>query len=277
MTNYWHLAFSCAFLTLLSTTVTAADEEIPAEYRPAIERAEYLGTALYVHDVAAARASDELTKRRVFKKDKRVQGWITEIVEGGDVVVTFAGEDGGAAMALYRVRVPPEGRTATYEALVPAQPLSVSERALFAARTVATAEFSKRKEICSTMYNTVVLPIQRPGDPFILVYLLAATTKPDVLVAGGHVRYEVSPDGAHIEGERTFTKSCLELPLAPPKKDHKLASLMMTHLLDPTPTEVHVFLSRLHDMRLAIGAVESGILWEVLGSEIGFVTRRESP
>jgi hypothetical protein len=245
--------------------------ETPGEYREAVDRAVVLGTALFVHDAAAARATDELFRRRVIKKDKRLRGWITEVARNPNgVIVTFVGEEGGEPRALYRVRIPTGDAPLVYEALKPAQPLSDSERGRFAARTLAIDEFAKRPERCAKSYNTVVLPMERPGDPFILVYLLAATDRDDLIVAGGHVRYEVSPDGAHIEGERPFTKACFDMP-----KDKKAVALTMTHLLDPTPTEVHVFLSRLHQVPLYVSTVPSGIVWLVDGSRIEFIQRLE--
>ncbi|HEV7609813.1 MAG TPA: hypothetical protein VGO61_20930 [Steroidobacteraceae bacterium] len=260
-----------AVLIAFLVPAPGAAAEMPGEYREAVDRAAMLGTAIFVHDAAAARATDELFRRRVIKKDKRLRGWITDIAQNpSGVIVTFVGEEGGSAQALYRVRVPAGEAPLVYEALKPAQPLSDSERARFAARTLAIGQFTKRPERCAKSYNTVVLPMARPGDPFILVYLLAATDEPGVVIAGGHVRYEVSPDGAHIEGERTFTKTCFEMP-----HDKDAVALTMTHLLDPTPTEIQVFLSRLHDVPLYVSTVQSGMMWLVDGSRIEFIQRFE--
>ena len=258
----------------LGLAASQSPAEVPAEYREAVTRAETLGTAIYVHDSAGARATDELIDRGLLEKDKRLRGWITALPPNSDsVLVTFVGEDGGTTKALYRILVPPNAQPPHFEALKPAQPLTDTERALFAARTLAVAQLNNDKDRCAASYNSVVLPIERAGDPFILVYLLAATNEPGVVVAGGHIRYEVSPDGTHIEGQRTFTRSCMEIP--PEPKDKKVAAVMLTHLLDPTPTEIHVFLSREYRRPFFIGTAENDLVWRVDGSHINLMDQQK--
>ena len=53
---------------------------------------------------------------------------------------------------------------------------------------------------------------------------------------GGHYRIDVK-DGA-IVSQRAFARSCLEMPV--PKGQQPMAMAVM-HLLDPIPTEIHVF------------------------------------
>jgi hypothetical protein len=255
------LAFSCG--------ISLAGPEVPAEFTPVIERAEWLGTALYVHDSAAARATDELMRRGVLEKDTRIRGWITAMTDNSNaVLVTFVGEQDGTPHALHRVTVRAGTRSLRYQALTPALPLTTDESASYAARTLALDELNKESERCSETYNTVVLPIQRQGDHFILVYLLAATNQSGVVVAGGHIRYEVSPDGKRIEGQRTFTRSCLVIPQENAEKGKTPVAMMLTHLLDPTPTEIHVFMSRLYEKPFYIGTAENDLVWLVDGSSI---------
>ena len=100
--------------------------DIPAEYAPAVNAAIDVGTQLFVHDVSAARASDELVRRKIYEKDKRIRGWITDVDSGRPaVIVTFVGDVEGSPRALHRVTVPMEGAI-EYEALKPAQPLEES-------------------------------------------------------------------------------------------------------------------------------------------------------
>ena len=102
--------------------------------------------------------------------------------------------------------------------------------------------------------------------------MLAATSKPGVIVAGGHFRYEYSVDGVHLESVRPFARSCIEIP-APEGDRGEPAGFILTHLLDPTPTEIHVFLGRLHGQAVFVGT-EAGI-WAVQGREIYFIEPRE--
>ena len=47
----------------------------------------------------------------------------------------------------------------------------------------------------------------------------------------------------------------------------RTAGLMMTHLLDPTPTEIHVFLSLSSRLPVFV-ATSDGRLWKVAGDKI---------
>jgi hypothetical protein len=44
--------------------------------------------------------------------------------------------------------------------------------------------------------------------------------------------------------------------------------LFMTHLLDPQPTEAHVFTSLSFHVPLFVGTMSNNILWEVSGASI---------
>jgi hypothetical protein len=90
-------------------------------------------------------------------------------------------------------------------------------------------------------------------------------------VAGGHFRYDFSLDGKLLEAQRAFTRSCFNID-APDEKKGKPVAFMLTHLLDPTPTEIHVFLSRLHGQTVYV-MTEAGT-WSVDGGTINFVEPR---
>ena len=121
---------------------------------------------------------------------------------------------------------------------------------------------NREKDRCAEQYNSVVLPIRNGDEPLLLVYLLAATAEPDVVVAGGHLRYAISPDGAKIEGQRTFTKSCMVMSTKDAPDRKQVEAMMLTHLLDPTPTEIHVFLSRTYERPFFIATSENNLLLE---------------
>lgn len=263
-----------ALLLCLTLGLPAAAQalETPEEFRMAVSTARARGVGLFVHDVSTATASDELMRRKIPERDKRVQGWLSEIPHGQQaVVVTFVGEEGGAPSALYRVRVPMDGKP-EFESLQPAVALRGAELARWTARQNALAELQKREDLCSARYNSVVLSPDPAPDGLIHVYMLAATDKPGVVVAGGHFRYDYSPDGTKLESQRQFTKSCFTVD-APDEEKGKPAGFILTHLLDPTPTEIHVFLSRLHDQGIYVGT-EFGV-WRVLDGQIELIDLRE--
>jgi hypothetical protein len=84
----------------------------------------------------------------------------------------------------------------------------------------------------------VVLP---EGDNRWTVYLLPGTTSPTIVPLGGSHRLDMA-DG-RITASRGFTRSCIQLSRAPSTRGAKVVGMMVTHLLDPTPTEVHVYWS----------------------------------
>jgi hypothetical protein len=106
-----------------------------------------------------------------------------------------------------------------------------------------------------------VLPAELIGQPGFIVYLLAATTEPGVTVMGGHYRAHMSEDGKRLLGIRPFSKACMEMkPDAP--ADGKLVGMVVTHLLDPTPVETHVFISL--NSRLPLVVSTGKHLWQIV-------------
>lgn len=257
----------------LAMPAAAESLEIPEDYRMAVSTASSRGIAMFLHDAAAARASDELMERKIFQRDNRLEGWLTDLVmDPNRVVVDFIGTVSGNPAVLYRVQVPVGDAAIKFEALEPAVPLSESQQARWSARRKAAEEVSKRKDLCAVQYNSVVISPDPAPDGLIHVYMLAATTESGVIVAGGHYRYDFSPDGKLLEAQRPFTKSCFNIEAPDPAKGKPVA-FMLTHLLDPTPTEIHVFLSRLHGQSVYV-MTEAGN-WLVDGAEIKFMERRE--
>jgi hypothetical protein len=262
-------AIGCTFALLAGAAVaTDGPLPIPEQFRAMLDDAARNGGTLYRLDAAGARATDEMAAHKYLKRDKRLRGWLTGNPEDGQITVSFVGEEGGVPAVLYRVRVPTEGKSAL-EKLSASAPLDETESAQWRARTAALGSLSARKDTCSDRYNTVVL--RRDTDQRIVVYLLAATTRPGAIVAGGHFRYEYSPDGGTELAQRAFMRSCITI--APDPAKGMPVSLMLTHLLDPTPTEIHVFLSLLHDKRVAVGTEKH--LWAVEGSTITLSAQRE--
>lgn len=117
-------------------------------------------------------------------------------------------------------------------------------------------------------FNTVVLPPSSANAP-VSVYFLTPQTTNDAIPFGGH--YEVDVDAAgRSSAVRRFTNSCLAMPTHPNlPKGAKPDSLVVSHLLDPTPTEIHVFSSLA--MHLAVLVATPGPpprLWTVQGTQI---------
>lgn len=218
----------------MTCLAAAANDDLPQALAPeqealAITAAETIGRAIFEHDRAAAVATDAALAQRAFKRDRRVRGWLTEAREDG-IAVTFIDQ---TPSALYRVMVSPTGQAEPLLALETPEPLSSREAGAAAARAVALAASFQP---CSKTYNTVVLPLQAGAGDGWIVYLLPGTTRHDTVPIGGTYRMEVR-DGA-VVSQRAFTRSCIALNRGP-----KVGAMMITHLLDPVPTEAHVFWS----------------------------------
>src|SRR5262245_30648994 len=100
------IRFVVAFIALSLSAVGSA-RDVPVEYRAVVDSAIRGGAAIYVHDAAASRATDELARRKILKRDKRLRGWLTDLAPGeAGIDVTFVGEEDGAFVAIHRVRVP---------------------------------------------------------------------------------------------------------------------------------------------------------------------------
>lgn len=256
------IRFTLSLVLVAASLAASADDSLPKELPPeqevpALLSAESTGLAIYRHDQAAAVATDAAFKVRSFKKDRRINGWITQ-EQQGNIVVTFIDK---APAALYRVTVS-NGVAGSLESLASPAPLTAYEAGAAAARQAALAS---KFEPCSANYNSVVLPSSAEGKW--LVYLIPGTTKNNVVPIGGTYRMEIS--GSNVDSQRGFTRTCISL-----QTDPRAAALMITHLLDPIPTEAHVFWSIWAQKPLYVATPPNGTLWVVEGSKIKLVERK---
>ncbi|MDV0440476.1 hypothetical protein [Xanthomonas sacchari] len=251
-----------AILALACTSVHA-DEPLPAALSPAdeaakIASAQTVGSAIYLHDQAASVATDAVLAVPEFRRDKRVRGWVTE-QQGADIVVTFLDS---TPAAIYRVAVT-NGKAGSVKALEAPVALTAYEAGAAQARAAATtAQFER----CAKKYNSVVLPGKSPEEDWV-VYLLPATTKNNVVPIGGTYRFSVKD--ARVVSQRAFTRTCIVLETGP-----KVEALMITHLLDPVPTEAHVFWSLWARKPIYVATAPAGTIWTVQGDQIRLVERK---
>jgi hypothetical protein len=256
------VAAMAAFLLAPSSWGAGADPAPPMseeEQRIAASVLE-LGTLIFLHDRAAWIGTDEVRKLKSFDKDKRLRGYITER-RGNEIRVTFYGaEKGEADAALYRVVVPESGAPHLAEKMSEPEPLSAYEAGAVAARGLALSE--RFEPACSRQHNTVVIPAPVGAESGWAVYILPGTTDAKVLPVGGAHRVEVNAAGDRIINRRAYSRSCLNLTNEP-----KAVALVLSHLLDPQPTELHVFWSLQTRKPLAVVTVPAGSMWFVSGRE----------
>lgn len=233
---------------------------IPAELQQDVESAEFFGSYIYLHDVAAWVATDYFREKGLLEQFKSLQGWITEHLEKG-VRVSFYGDSDEMLVAFFSVVV--QGSRVIDESLVISERgLALTEHQLSLVRARRSAMGSSFMT-CSSSYNTVVFPMDDEGTPVIKVFALAATDEPNKIMAGGHHEITVSANGDDVLSSFSFTRGCLVLD-EPPKAE----ALVVTHLTSPTPSPIHVFLSMMHRKPLYVMTTSNRILWVVEGDNI---------
>jgi hypothetical protein len=131
-------------------------------------------------------------------------------------------------------------------------------------RLVSASDAARKVEwkTCNKLSpNAVVLPRMNDDQPD-SVYILTPQPKADTYSFGGHSRFDVK-DGV-IVGQRKFANTCLTMS----KKDGKAvseetASFFVTHVLDDTPTEIHVFTMLTALVPIVVMTTQSNLAWSI--------------
>ncbi len=251
-------------LALLSNPAFAQENDTPSmttEEASNAESVEKLGREIYELDLAAASATDQISTIGL-RSDKRVKGWITEPTASGIRVTMVGLNESAIPVALYVSEVDRSGKpiNAPTKNSDPT-PLSVTQSALYSARSNA---LNSKFEPCSKSYNTVAIPTSSG----ISVYLLPGTTDPRVAPIGGTYRVDFDATGQVQLATRAYTKSCIAL-----QKDEKSVGMMITHLMDNFPTEVHTYWSLWAHSPMYVGIVNTKDLWSITNGELKLVVR----
>ncbi len=216
------------------------------------------GKMIYDYDQAAWHSTDALLEDVKDARALGIQGWVvTKVAAGLDV--TYFGRNDQGPYGIYSA-VWTGTATIDRKRIAPgaAAVLQPEQLRLIAAREAASPVGLLT---CSNKpFNTVVLPAEKPGNPD-LVYYLTPQISANSIPFGGHHRIAIL--NGKETGRRSFTRGCMELPLPTGKKRKKLAALMVTHLLDPIPTEAHVFNVFASQVPLYVGTQSNGQLWSV--------------
>jgi hypothetical protein len=232
----------------------------PPELVDPVERATRLGREIYAQDQVSARATDLLLARIPDSRKKPGVGWVT--VPGPWWKVLFLTGEGEALRVMYEANFPrdepPASSQPTLQAPEPPRPLEPDEAIRWKAlQTVLRS----RPGTCKGPLNPVILPASAIGREGWLVYLLAATTDPNVQILGGHQRYLVSPDGAQIV-ERVDLSQCITGQTLPPKA--KAAVQVLTTPFFEVPHEGHVFVALSTHFDLLLGTFKKApVLWGI--------------
>ncbi|MCA1748907.1 MAG: hypothetical protein LC634_05035 [Sphingomonadales bacterium] len=233
------------------------------------------GQLIYYHDWAAAATSDVLIEQVPPERRQLVRGWV-ELWQDRIFTVYYYGSDGNGRFVVASMDFGTEGVT---NVAIPApddrQALPPDAIPYAEARDAAlNAAANSGYGLCSgPSPNTVVIPSEPEGT--ISVYILSPQTQNDVFQAGGHYRYDVGPDG-EIEDHRRFMNSCLALGAENDGTGNPEAvGYGISHLLDPHPTEIHIFLSLLSRRLISVVTTENGLIWMIRNGR--FVSKDEDP
>jgi hypothetical protein len=236
-----------------------------SEIEQRLAQSSALGRMLYHFDRAAWVSSDALTAKVPKEKLAGAGGYIVEQADAQTLRVTYY--RGGAADAQAFFVADVRGGKVVQDSLL-AQPIALTpeQASLARARQIAvkTAQARDYKPCGARPFNTVALP-SRKGGP-VAVYLLTPQEKAETYPMGGNYRVIVASDGK-VLAHRPYSVSCLNLPAPKPEGDATPVGLVVTHLLDPTPTELHVFASYSLGVPVFVATRDKKI-WKVSGSEI---------
>lgn len=257
--------------------VWSALAAMPAMAKPAeielqsADAAQVRGRQMFAYDQAAWHGTDafraDIARAGLdlqgLAAERGLAGYIVEPGEGGELLTTFYGDQGGSLQALARYRVVGGkvvgGGLLGLDADSGLSPLAVR---MIGARQLALATMAVGDHgLCSPdRPNTLILPPDAAG--VISAYVLTSNTQAGVYPAGGHYRFDIGADGK-LAGERRFMNACFPLDFRPNRKGDRPDAIFLTHLLDPQPTEIHVFVSLNIPVALGVITVANKAVWMV--------------
>jgi hypothetical protein len=235
-----------------------------------------LGDLLYRYDQSAWHVTDAALAALPDNAKNLIRGYVTTPTQNG-LRTTFYGEGINGYQALYSA-------VWTGSAIEDAQLYSAGQRRtlsdqelqLVQARKIAL-EGAKDLAMCSTAPpNVIVFP--DPDDVTIHVYVMTPETKDAVYPLGGHYRIDVR-NGAMV-GQRAFTQSCFDFDSSTVGEKGSPVAAFITHLLDPVPTEIHVFTVLAMHLPLYVGVRDGRVyVVEVSGGEprVRLVSKSSAP
>jgi hypothetical protein len=138
-------------------------------------------------------------------------------------------------------------------------PLTSEELRLVRAREVALESVSSLGFCNSSPPNIIVIP--EGSSDLVHVYALTPQTAADAYPFGGHHRIDVR-DGK-VVATRKFANTCIQMSKSSIPKGAHAQAFTITHLLDPVPTEIHVFNALSSRTRVMVGTTSNMMLYSI--------------
>jgi hypothetical protein len=238
---------------------TAGRKALTAAVGLAVDR----GELLYIYDRSAWVGTDDF----VGHYSDLVSQTGGYIVTGDQSRTELAFFDKSKSKALYRATFAEEQLVASGKPAPDRVDLSPLEKRMIAAKEKGMDAFAQAKVgMCAEANpNVAALPPTTPDGP-VIVYLMTPQTDMKSYPLGGHYSVEVRSDGS-VGKVRHFTNACINMPMDQLPQGAKSAAFVITHLLDPTPTEIHVFTSLASKMPLIVVTTDAQ-MWSVDGNQI---------
>ncbi|MDY0959722.1 hypothetical protein SOM26_13590 [Sphingomonas sp. CFBP8993] len=230
---------AAALLTMTGQVATAPQDQRSEQKR--LSDAALYGVMIYAFDKAAWVSTDSLLE--VMPRDQLggLGGYVIEPIDRETLRATYYRGNAASAQAFFVADVR-GGKVVRHEILPQPVPLTPTQMILARARDIARDEAAAKgyRPCTAAPFNTVVLPSVDNGP--VTVYLLSAQVANTHYMIGGNYRIAIAPSG-RIVNTRTFNTSCMNLALPDRSKNERVTGLVVNHLLDPVPTEIHVFAS----------------------------------
>jgi hypothetical protein len=270
-----------AVVALPTAAQSAVQSSLQAAVQPSLEAQTAAnmaqGDLLYAYDQSAWHVTDAALAAIPKSSMGQLRGYVVTPDDGG-FRTTFYGGDTGRHFRMYtaiwtgRAIVRPE----LFE---PAKRQSVTsgEERLIAAKTLALSNLDGLPRCTNANLNIAAIPGSTAQDP-VAVYILTPATKTNQVPMGGHHRIDVK-DGA-VVSKRSFSRSCINLEKPPASnKQGTPVAMMISHLLDPVPTEIHAFAVHSAGLRMYV-LIPDGTLYAVdlkAGRAVARKIRRTKP
>ncbi|HET9429463.1 MAG TPA: hypothetical protein VFO69_14005 [Allosphingosinicella sp.] len=237
---------------------------LDSEQRAEMARAAARGRQIFAIARAGMLATQDMLSRVADPAAAGISGWIAE-PEGNAMLVTFYSDSDGGPVAVYRARVL-GGRAVSRETFLTGDRPRLAGLAERMARARSGSESDEHRACTDQPFNVIAIPPAAADGP-IDVYRLSAPASRSRLPLGGHFRSTVAADG-NVTETRGFSRGCLNVDVGEVAPGTQAGPIAVTHLLDPLPTEIHVFLSLFSGRPLVIAAGDPTRLFMVAGDAI---------
>jgi hypothetical protein len=260
---------AAGLIALAALAGAAPAARMSNEEARAVQAALDRGVQLYELDQAAWVTTDDMLER-LGRRDAPIKGWVIErAASGGGYAVTYFGDGAAGPVAWYAGAVR-DGKVVAREVFAEGErpPLTPAQLRLKEAADIARA-FTKYQPCTPRRFNLAIVPPAAASGP-IEAYLLSAQTERNVYPLGGHYRLRI--DGGKVSSHRRFMNSCMNADAGATSKNGEPSALVVAHFLDPTPTEIHVFVSIW--MKKPVYVMANKAVWAVEGPQIRLVDRK---